>query len=335
MSTKRIASVDYAPVIIPTLCRYNTFKRCVDSLSKCTGADKTELFIGLDYPSKEEHWDGYRKICKYVDTITGFKAVTIYRRETNFGVGRNSVDLQERVKERFDRFIFTEDDNEFSPNFLEYINQGLEKYENHPDVIAICGFNYPFEYMQRISGYDKNAFPITAHTAWGVGLWFDKKPLHFVNKQKVKEIIYSWKTVRKLWKMDMHATIHRLLFRHERAFSDLMWHLYCVVYRKYAIFPAISKVRNLGFEGDATNCRPNPIYANQRIDDSAHFEYDDFEIKDYPAIMAVHKKMFDRNFIVRRLCELEYLMFRMTGHVLRDIPFIRYFQRRNVNTNRT
>ena len=62
---------------------------------------------------------------------------------------------------------------------------------------------------------------------------------------------------------------------------------------------------------------------------------DDFEIKDYPAIMEVHKKMFDRNFMVRRLCELEYLMFRMTGHVLRDIPFIRYFQKRNVNINRT
>ena len=325
----------YAPVVIPTLCRYNTFKPCIDSLSRCIGADKTELYIGLDYPAKDSHWEGYRKICDYVQNIKGFKSVYIFKREYNYGQGRNMEDLLKHVKEKYDRYIVSEDDNVFSPNFLEYINGGLEKYRNHPDVIAICGFNYPFSYMQNMSGYDKNAFPITAFTAWGVGLWFDKKPLHFVNKEKAKEIVYSWKMVRKLWKCDMHATIHRLLYRYEKAYSDLMWHIYCVIYRKYAIFPAISKVRNLGFEGEATNCRPNPIYANQKIDESAHFEYDDFDIKDYPAILAVHKKMFNRNFMVRRLCEFEYLMFRMTGLVLRDFPVIRYFQRRNVNTNRT
>lgn len=325
----------YAPVVIPTLCRYNTFKQCVDSLSKCSGADKTELYIGLDYPAKESHWDGYRKIDNYLSTIQGFKAVHILKRDCNFGVNKNAKDLIDMVSSKYDRYIFTEDDNVFSPNYLEYVNKGLELYRDNPNVIAICGFNYPFSYMQNISGYDKNAFPITAFTAWGVGLWFDKKPLHFVNKEKAKEIIYSWGMVRKLWKQDMHATIHRLLYRHERAYSDLMWHLYCIIYRKYAIFPAISKVRNLGFEGEATNCRPNPIYASQKIDDAAYFEYDDFEIKDYPVIKEVHKKMYGRSFVIRRMCEIEYLMFRLTGHVLRDIPFIRYFQRRNVNTNRT
>lgn len=325
----------YAPVVIPTLCRFSTFKRCVDSLSKCSMAEHTELFIGVDYPSKENHWEGYRKICNYVESIQGFKKVNVYKRETNYGQRRNTQDLLKIVKERFDRYIITEDDNEFSPNYLEYMNKGLEKYKSHPDVFVVCGFNYPFSYMNPIKGYNYNAFPIHAMTAWGCGFWTEKNASHFVNSEKAKEIIYSWKMVRKLWKMDMHATVHRLLFRYERGYSDLMYHLYSLLYNKYAIFPIVSKVRNLGFEGEATNCRKNPIYANQKIDEAVHFEFDDFEIKDYPAIMEVHHKMFDRNFFVRRLCELEYLMFRMTGHVLRDIPFIRFFQRRNVNINRT
>ena len=29
----------YAPVVIPTLCRYEHLKRCIDTLSECTGAD--------------------------------------------------------------------------------------------------------------------------------------------------------------------------------------------------------------------------------------------------------------------------------------------------------
>ena len=325
----------YAPILIPTLCRFETFVKCVESLAKCTGAEHSELYIALDYPSKDVHWDGYKKIVEYLPTIHGFKHVHITKREQNFGVTKNARELIDRISAQYDRFIFTEDDNVFSPNYLEYINKGLEKYRDDPNVIAICGFNYPFPYMKKIDGYDFNAFPITAYTAWGVARWTNKIPYDFVNSEKAKEIIFSWHTVRKLWKQDMHATIHRLLYRYKNAYSDLMYHLYCIMENKYVIFPAISKVRNLGFEGNATNCRPNPIYANQTIDTELHFELDDFDIKDYPAINAVHKKMFDRSFVVRRLCELEYLMFRLTGNVFRDIPFIRYFQRRNVNTERT
>ena len=32
----------YAPVVIPTLCRYEHFKACLESLSLCTGAENTD-----------------------------------------------------------------------------------------------------------------------------------------------------------------------------------------------------------------------------------------------------------------------------------------------------
>ena len=38
----------YYPVCIPTLNRYEHLKACVESLQRCTHADKTELIIGLD-----------------------------------------------------------------------------------------------------------------------------------------------------------------------------------------------------------------------------------------------------------------------------------------------
>ena len=45
----------YAPVIIVTLNRYEHFKRCLDSLEKCTGANKTDVYVGLDYPPSEKY----------------------------------------------------------------------------------------------------------------------------------------------------------------------------------------------------------------------------------------------------------------------------------------
>ena len=135
---------DYAPVFIPTLCRYEHFKRCVDSLSRCIGAKHTILIIGLDYPLKEIHWDGYHKIKEYIPSISVFKEVIVLERTENYGSKKNGDEAFKYIYERYDRMILTEDDNEFSPNFLEYINKGLVQYKNNPNVFAICGYMYPF-----------------------------------------------------------------------------------------------------------------------------------------------------------------------------------------------
>lgn len=39
-----------------------------------------------------------------------------------------------------DRYILTVDDNEFAPNLLEYVNWGLEVYQNDQSIYAICSY---------------------------------------------------------------------------------------------------------------------------------------------------------------------------------------------------
>lgn len=51
----------YAPIYIPTLCRYEHFKQCIESLAQCEGASETEVYVALDYPAKESHLEGYEK----------------------------------------------------------------------------------------------------------------------------------------------------------------------------------------------------------------------------------------------------------------------------------
>ena len=42
---------NYYPIVIPTLNRYEHFKKCVESLARNTHADKTELIVGVRLPS--------------------------------------------------------------------------------------------------------------------------------------------------------------------------------------------------------------------------------------------------------------------------------------------
>ena len=52
----------YAPVVIPTLNRFEHFKQCLESLERCNNADKTEVYVALDYPPSDKYVEGGEKL---------------------------------------------------------------------------------------------------------------------------------------------------------------------------------------------------------------------------------------------------------------------------------
>ena len=128
----------YAPIIIPTLNRYECLKKCVESLQKNTWADETELYISVDYPPAEKYEYGYRKIKEYLDKeITGFKKVNVFFQGKNLGPIENVNWLYEKAFSKYDRVIFMEDDNEVAPSFIQFCDKGLELFDRYEDIIAI------------------------------------------------------------------------------------------------------------------------------------------------------------------------------------------------------
>ena len=58
--------MNYAPVVIPTLNRYEHLKQCLESLEKCTGAEYTDVYIGVDYPPNDRYVEGWKKVDAYL-----------------------------------------------------------------------------------------------------------------------------------------------------------------------------------------------------------------------------------------------------------------------------
>lgn len=264
----------YAPVIIPTLCRYEHFRRCVDSLSKCTGANKTKLIIGIDYPLKEAHKEGYKKICNYVLDIAGFKEVIVIKREYNYGAAANWRSLVQLAYSIDDRYIGTEDDNEFSPNFLEYINKGLMKYENTPNVMAICGYSYLYD----IKEVNHNAFMGENFSAWGVGCWKAKQFKYQIvgSGNYVESILASFKTCWLVYKNNP-IWFNNLLGMHfsKAENGDSLSVVECLLDEKVSIFPKLSKVRNWGNDGTGEHCKKvKQEITSQIIDNGVSFDFD-------------------------------------------------------------
>ena len=129
----------YYPITVTTLNRHEHFRRLVESLQRNTDADKTELVIGLDYPPSEKYREGYEKNRDYIPTISGFKKVTVFRTNHNLGPIKNAVRLREYIQnEGYDGHIGTEDDNDFSPCFIRYMNNAMNKYRDDSRIINVC-----------------------------------------------------------------------------------------------------------------------------------------------------------------------------------------------------
>lgn len=264
--------MNYYPIIIPTLNRYNHLKNCVDSLSRCTGANNTELYISLDYPPGEKYQEGYKKIKDYLPTIVGFKNVIFFIQDQNLGSEKNSSFLKSQVSKKYSAYIFTEDDNIFSPNFLEYVNLGLREYADNPKVTSISGYNFTELYDQ--DNCDFFFRPVCS--AWGVGRWFEKdRDLEQkMTMNYFKGVLNSWKLSSKVF--FTNASDLRLLMRMVQdhvVWNDVARCIINIVENKYELAPAISMSKNMGHDGSGEHCgdAASDRYSNQEIDGRSFF----------------------------------------------------------------
>ena len=271
--------MNYAPVLIPTLNRYNHLKNCMESLLRNNHSDKTHLYIALDAPLKEEHKEGYYKIKKYLDSISGFKELTIIKRKCNFGPFENIKNARKEIFKNYDRIILSEDDNIFSKNFLDYINKGLTKYEHKKEVFAICGYNYPVDIPQ---SYNANIYMWKGFSGWGYGVLREKFNEVSFSIDEVNDFLKKLNNIRKLNKYAGHYLPALLnITRTNHITGDTVICMHLIKNNMYSVFPVVSKVRNLGHDGTGVHCGFSNNFCNQIIDKNISFSFDDIPEREY------------------------------------------------------
>lgn len=275
--------MEYAPVIIKTLNRYDHLRQCIESLQKNKGAESTDIYISVDYPPSEKYREGYLKVRKYTEQgITGFHKVHIFYHEKNIGAHENTKFLIKEAEKDFDTYIFTEDDNVFSPCFLTYVNECLEKYADDENIFAICGYSYPVEW-ERDGVIIKNTclFP-----AWGYATWINRrKQLLQFSKEDIQQYMKHFHNAHFLYKKNRHLFIeavhiarnnHYLALNDQKKLKhiDCVMGLYLTMRDKYSLMPTVSMVRNIGCDGSGLNCA--------RITDSRKVNVKEYDFSQQP-----------------------------------------------------
>lgn len=303
---------NFAPVLICTLNRYTHFKRCVESLSACTHADNTDLFIGLDYPLKDEHWEGYLIIKDYLPSISGFKTVTIIEREVNYGVHENFSNMEEYVFAQYDRLIGSEDDNEFAPNFLDYINKGLDLYEKDSRIYAICGYKYMIDIPQN---YLPNHFIGRAFSGWGYGIWKSRHEEFRRDYLLYDAVIHRLRNTREALMNLVSTNAFLVIEREGSLLGDYARTAGLTLSDMYCVFPVITKVKNHGHDGSGVNCgliNHGNSFLSQTLDPDKEFVFSKPpNIASNQIICNILQQYFNYSLKTKTKILLRYILYRV------------------------
>lgn len=263
--------IKYAPVVIPTLCRYYHFRNCIESLAKCKGSENTDVYVCLDYPAKESHAEGYKQILNYLENHSfPFKNLIVLKRESNCGESLNlRKAYDENIFPNYDRWILSEDDNIFSRNFLEYMNSYLEYYKDDESITSVSGYTFPIDY-----GCPADAvFKSYCMSPWGAGFWVEKHKKGTV--EEMFSYISSFRNVKCILRRSPWLFVTLVSHYYSgRRYGDQIIRARNVINNTYSIVPAISKVRNCGYDASGVHCGDDHgLHANQEIDSNETFSF--------------------------------------------------------------
>lgn len=261
----------YAPVIIPTLNRNIHFKHCLESLERCSGADNTEVYVALDYPPSDKYNEGWKAIDEYLsekEKKHRFKQLHVIRRDHNFGVCHEDGNFESLVRDIqncYDRYILTEDDNEFSPCFLDFMNQALEKYKDNPKIYSVCGYNQDEYFIN-----EKSIVFLYDNSAWGLGRWSDK---FIYDKDYLHAAFCKPSNVLKIWRTYPILLLLCLsIMRKKRNYADAVSSVKCICEDLYQLRPSLSMVRNCGDDGSGLHSGASGRFSKQKISDDENFD---------------------------------------------------------------
>jgi hypothetical protein len=296
----------FAPVLIVTLNRFEHFKKCVESLSLCSEAMDTDLFIALDYPSKDTHWEGYNKIKNYLNSISLFKTMTVIEREYNFGAEKNFIEAQKIIFSKFDRMILSEDDNIFSKTFLNFINCGLDVYKSRKDIFSISGYNYP---VKMPKAYTDDVYIFKGYSAWGVGFWKEKWELFdYENREKhlndLRLFLSDKQNIKKCNAIAKNYVIAlKNIIKNDYITGDTLVCYYQIKNQMHSVFPTINLVKNMGHDGTGIHggYMENDIYSRQFILQENKDYIMPYTISDNGSINRVLYNYFNPSFFKRLL----------------------------------
>ncbi len=160
-----------APVVLFVFNRPWHTRRTMTSLLRDPLAAESNLVIFSDGPRVDSDATKVASVRDYLARIDGFKSVALVNRDRNFGLSESVISGVTQVIQQHGRAIVVEDDLEFAPSFLTYMNEALIRYHDDQRIFSLGGYTPPVVIPP---DYSEDFFLSYRCCTWGWATWRDR-----------------------------------------------------------------------------------------------------------------------------------------------------------------
>jgi hypothetical protein len=295
-----------SPIIIFTYNRLDTLKIVIKNLQSNFFAKESDLFIFSDFAKKDKDIESVNKVRCFLHTIDGFKSISIIERKENHGLAKNIIEGVTDIINKYEKVIVLEDDLITSKNFISYMNQALDFYKDDKRIFAISGYTGDLPSLKNL---DEEGYLSYRPSSWGWATWKEEWDKNDWEVKDFEDFIKDKNAVKKFNRggIDMTRMLKHCMEGKNHSWA-IRWSYTMYKLDKYCFYPKKSKVQNIGFGENATNCTGVDIYQTD-LDNSENcnfvfnknIEIDNQITKEFAYIFSYTNKAIKRikNYISR------------------------------------
>lgn len=246
--------MQFAPIVLFVYNRPKETQQVLDTLKRNKYAESSDLYIysdNADLNADTQTVEDVLLVRKIISNVTGFKSVHVIEWEYRMGLANSIIQGITSVLQKHGRVIVLEDDVITSPNFLSYINQTLDYYEENRQVISVTGFTFEVKIP---SDYEYDVYFTRRTNTYGWGTWLDR--WEGIDWEMKDYSSFRWNLFALFRFMRGGQDLPRLLSAYMKGKLSAWSIRFCYYQFKtdtYTVYPTQSKVDNIGFHSKGTN----------------------------------------------------------------------------------
>ena len=244
---------ELAPIVLFVYNRPDCTKLTLEHLKLNVFADQSELYIYSDGPklnASEEDLKKIKEVRKIISEEKWCKNVHVIESPINVGLANSIISGVSETIKKNGKIIVLEDDLLTSVHFIEYMNDGLNRFATNEKVFQIVGYTVP------VNNEFKNAATFLPFSStWGWGTWsrawnyFERSPRDYVVLKTDQKICRKFNLDNSFPYSDM------LISQMEKGIDSwgITWWWAVFKQKGVCLFPDRTLVANIGFGVDATH----------------------------------------------------------------------------------
>jgi hypothetical protein len=249
-----------APIALFAYKRPEHLASCLDSLRDNPEASNSELWIFCDGPRSGTDEALVLEVRELARKVHGFMRVNVIEQPRNIGLAASVISGVSQVLNGSERVIVVEDDLIVSPDFLAFMNQGLDIYADAPDVVSIHGFTYA------VATPLPQSFFLRGADCWGWATWRRGWAVFNPDGQALLNELDS-RGLGKSFDFGGVYPYRQMLVEQVSGKVDswaVRWNASAFLAGMFTLYPGVSLVENIGMDGSGTHSIASESHGSKR-----------------------------------------------------------------------